>query len=78
MFILNISNYIFLGLDFNSMMELGAQLNEQEDIARKCKVMEKNIKKFQDAITSLEKVILLFKYKIYYNGGVFPYFCFIK
>ena len=39
------------------MMELGTKLNEQEDIARKCKVMEKNIKEFQDAITSLEKVI---------------------
>lgn len=39
------------------MMKLGQEIAEHEDIARKCKVIAKKIKIYQDSITSLEKCV---------------------
>ncbi|XP_043466089.1 delta(3,5)-Delta(2,4)-dienoyl-CoA isomerase, mitochondrial isoform X2 [Leptopilina heterotoma] len=43
------------GLDFKDAMSFGQALAEHEDIARKCKVMKKKIKTYQDTCTSIEK-----------------------
>lgn len=43
------------GLDFKDAMSFGQELAEHEDIARKCKVMKKKIKIYQDTCTSIEK-----------------------
>lgn len=37
-------------------MELGEQLMEHDDIARKCKVIEPKIKQYQDSFSAIEKV----------------------
>lgn len=42
------------GIDFQALMELAPALAEQEDVARKSKILEGSIKSFQNAITSLE------------------------
>lgn len=47
---------LFSGIDFNSMMSLGQTLSEHEDVARRCKILKSLIHKYQDSITSLEKV----------------------
>ncbi|XP_049949526.1 delta(3,5)-Delta(2,4)-dienoyl-CoA isomerase, mitochondrial isoform X1 [Schistocerca serialis cubense] len=43
------------GIDLNSMVKIGASISEQDDVARRCKILSNFIKKYQDAITSLEK-----------------------
>ncbi|CAB3359987.1 Hypothetical predicted protein [Cloeon dipterum] len=43
------------GIDLQDMIELGGQLAEQEDIARKCKILEQMIKNYQDYISALER-----------------------
>jgi O-acetyl-ADP-ribose deacetylase (regulator of RNase III) len=48
-----------LGIDLADAAQMGEKLNENEDVARRCKVIHDNIKLYQDAMTSLEKVILL-------------------
>jgi len=37
--------------------QIGAKLGEHEDVARRCKVIHDTIRFYQDAITSLEKVM---------------------
>jgi Delta3,5-Delta2,4-dienoyl-CoA isomerase len=37
------------------MIELGPKLAEQEDIARKCRILEEMIKNYQDYISALER-----------------------
>lgn len=43
------------GIDLQGMMEMGQSLAQHEDIARKCKIMEANIKSYQDSFTAIEK-----------------------
>lgn len=43
------------GLDLKDAMSFGQGLAEHEDIARKCKFMNKKIKTYQDTCTSIEK-----------------------
>lgn len=45
-----------LGLDLQGMMEIGQNLAQHEDIARKCRVLEPKIKDYQDTFTAIEKV----------------------
>lgn len=37
--------------------QVGAKVGEHEDVARRCKVLHDILKLYQDAITSLEKVM---------------------
>lgn len=37
-------------------MRLFQNMNDETDIARKCKSLEKNIKRYQDSFTAIEKV----------------------
>jgi hypothetical protein len=37
--------------------QIGAKLGEHEDVARRCKVLHDGLKLYQDAMTSLEKVM---------------------
>jgi hypothetical protein len=46
-----------LGIDFADAAQLGAKLGEHEDVARRCKVLHDTLKLYQDAMTSLEKVM---------------------
>uniref|UniRef100_A0A8D9AJQ4 Delta(3,5)-Delta(2,4)-dienoyl-CoA isomerase, mitochondrial n=1 Tax=Cacopsylla melanoneura TaxID=428564 RepID=A0A8D9AJQ4_9HEMI len=43
------------GLDLSGMMTLGQEIAEQEDVARKSKVLRKLITTYQNSISSLEK-----------------------
>ncbi|XP_034934004.1 delta(3,5)-Delta(2,4)-dienoyl-CoA isomerase, mitochondrial [Chelonus insularis] len=43
------------GLDLKDAMKMAPALAEHEDVARKCRLIEKKIKIFQDALLSLEK-----------------------
>ncbi|KAF6215447.1 hypothetical protein GE061_010200 [Apolygus lucorum] len=45
------------GLDFTSMVELGQRLANQEDVARRCKILNELIVEFQDSMSSLEKCV---------------------
>uniref|UniRef100_A0A0A9Y7G8 Delta(3,5)-Delta(2,4)-dienoyl-CoA isomerase, mitochondrial n=2 Tax=Lygus hesperus TaxID=30085 RepID=A0A0A9Y7G8_LYGHE len=45
------------GLDFTSMIELGQRLANQEDVARRCKILNELIVEFQDSMSSLEKCV---------------------
>jgi len=38
------------------MMELNQNIEEHEDIARRCKFLESTIKYYQDSFTAMEKV----------------------
>uniref|UniRef100_A0A8D8SL37 Delta(3,5)-Delta(2,4)-dienoyl-CoA isomerase, mitochondrial n=1 Tax=Cacopsylla melanoneura TaxID=428564 RepID=A0A8D8SL37_9HEMI len=44
------------GLDLSGMMTLGQEIAEQEDVARKSKVLRKLITTYQNSISSLEKI----------------------
>ncbi|XP_012280391.1 delta(3,5)-Delta(2,4)-dienoyl-CoA isomerase, mitochondrial isoform X2 [Orussus abietinus] len=48
-------NTFCAGIDLHDILGLGQKLVEQEDVARKCKVLEKEIKLYQDSFTSMEK-----------------------
>jgi hypothetical protein len=50
----------FLGIDLVDAARIGTKVGEHEDIARRCKIMNDSIKLYQDAITSLEKVMCVF------------------
>lgn len=43
------------GLDFEDAMKIAPELQQHEDIARKCKVLRTKIKEYQDSFTSIEK-----------------------
>ncbi|XP_071449645.1 delta(3,5)-Delta(2,4)-dienoyl-CoA isomerase, mitochondrial [Hetaerina americana] len=43
------------GIDLNDMSSMGAEIGEHDDVARRCKVLDKKIKAYQDSISSLEK-----------------------
>ncbi|KAJ9579715.1 hypothetical protein L9F63_004641, partial [Diploptera punctata] len=43
------------GLDFSDAAEMGSKLAEHDDVARKCKVLYNQVKKYQESITSIEK-----------------------
>lgn len=43
------------GIDLNDFAKMAPQLAEMDDVARKCKMLEKMIKQYQDSISSLEK-----------------------
>ncbi|XP_054285117.1 delta(3,5)-Delta(2,4)-dienoyl-CoA isomerase, mitochondrial isoform X1 [Macrosteles quadrilineatus] len=43
------------GLDFQDMMTLGSKLSEEEDVARRCKILSATIKAYQNSLTALEK-----------------------
>ncbi|XP_012149832.1 delta(3,5)-Delta(2,4)-dienoyl-CoA isomerase, mitochondrial isoform X2 [Megachile rotundata] len=43
------------GIDLQDMMNLGQQLVEHDDVARKCKVLQQKIKGYQDSFTAIEK-----------------------
>ncbi|CAL1673164.1 unnamed protein product [Lasius platythorax] len=43
------------GIDLQGMMEIGQNLAQHEDIARKCRVLEPKIKNYQDSLTAIEK-----------------------
>lgn len=45
----------FLGLDMNSAMNLGPKVAEQDDVARKAKILYPTITLYQEAISSMEK-----------------------
>lgn len=45
---------IFLGLDFNSLLEITPVIAEQEDVSGKAKLLKAFIKSYQQSITSLE------------------------
>jgi hypothetical protein len=49
--------YHNLGIDLTDAAQLGEKLSESEDVARRCKILHDTLKSYQDAITSLEKVI---------------------
>lgn len=38
------------------MVEVGQSLAEHDDVARKCVIMERKIKDYQDSFTAIEKV----------------------
>jgi hypothetical protein len=40
--------------------QIGAKLGEHEDVARRCRVIHDTLKFYQDAITSLEKVMCIY------------------
>lgn len=42
------------GLDFEAAMNLAPQLAEQQDVARKAKILQQAIKPFQNSVSSLE------------------------
>lgn len=42
------------GIDLNDMMSLGQELGEVEDIARKAKILQVLIRKYQNSLSSLE------------------------
>jgi len=44
--------------------EIGVKLGEHEDVARRCKVIHDTLKFYQDAITSLEKVMCVYHVNI--------------
>lgn len=46
--------FLLIGIDLNSMMKMGQELAEHEDVARKAKVLTEYIKKYQDSLTMLE------------------------
>jgi hypothetical protein len=50
----------FLGIDLADAAQLGTKLGEHEDVARRCKILHDTIKLYQDAMTSLEKVMCVF------------------
>lgn len=53
-----------IGLDLQDNLDVYQELSEHEDVARKCKILDSLIKKYQDSITSLEKVLYIC-YNIY-------------
>lgn len=56
-------NYIYffpIGIDLFDLMNLGQEVASHDDIARKSKVLRVFIKKYQDCLTAIEKVLLYF------------------
>ena len=53
-----------LGIDLADAAEIGVKLGEHEDVARRCKVIHDTLKFYQDAITSLEKVMCVYHVNI--------------
>ncbi|XP_059618277.1 delta(3,5)-Delta(2,4)-dienoyl-CoA isomerase, mitochondrial-like isoform X2 [Phlebotomus argentipes] len=45
------------GIDLMSMMSLGQELSQHEDVGRKGRVMEQKIRQYQDAISSIEHCV---------------------
>jgi HD superfamily phosphodiesterase len=52
-----------LGIDLTDAAQIGAKLSENEDVARRCKILHDTLKLYQDAITSLEKVMFAHRVK---------------
>lgn len=49
-----------IGIDLFDIMNLGQEIANHDDIARKSKVLHCFIKTYQDCLTALEKVLLYF------------------
>ena len=47
--------YHFVGLDFNSIMSLAPKLAEQNDVARKAKIIAYSIRHYQESLSSIER-----------------------
>lgn len=45
-----------IGIDVKGIMNLGQEVAEHEDVARKCKVLQLKIKEYQESFTAMEKV----------------------
>lgn len=45
------------GIDLSDLAEMASLVTGEEDIARKCRQLKALIKKYQDDISSLEKVL---------------------
>uniref|UniRef100_A0A1B6FJC8 Delta(3,5)-Delta(2,4)-dienoyl-CoA isomerase, mitochondrial n=1 Tax=Cuerna arida TaxID=1464854 RepID=A0A1B6FJC8_9HEMI len=43
------------GIDLQDMTQMGAKLADQEDVARRCKILGATIKTYQNSLTALEK-----------------------
>ncbi|XP_076236643.1 delta(3,5)-Delta(2,4)-dienoyl-CoA isomerase, mitochondrial [Calliopsis andreniformis] len=43
------------GIDVQNMLQLAPHLAEQEDVARKCRILEQKIREYQDSFTAIEK-----------------------
>lgn len=54
--------YFFIGIDLYDFMNIGEKLAEHDDIARKSKILRALIKLYQDSITTLEKVGVIYTY----------------
>lgn len=53
--------YVFpIGIDLFDLMNLGQEVANHDDIARKSKVLRCFIKTYQDCLTALEKVLLIY------------------
>jgi hypothetical protein len=63
----NIHSYrcCILGIDLADAAQMGAKLGEHEDVARRCKILHDTIKLYQDAMTSLEKVMCVYHVKVF-------------
>lgn len=44
------------GIDLQDAMSFGQNLVDEDDVARRCRMIEKKIKTYQDAFLSIEKV----------------------
>jgi hypothetical protein len=54
----------FLGIDLADAAQMSTKLVEHEDVARRCKIVHDKLKTYQDAITSLEKVMCVYHVKV--------------
>ncbi|XP_022187912.2 LOW QUALITY PROTEIN: delta(3,5)-Delta(2,4)-dienoyl-CoA isomerase, mitochondrial [Nilaparvata lugens] len=50
-----IGKHFTTGIDLMDMSKIAAELADQDDVARRCKILNKMIHLYQDSITSLEK-----------------------
>lgn len=61
------------GLDFSDAMKVGSELQEQEDVARKAKILKKYITTYQNSMSSLEicnKPVLAAVHSACIGGGI--------
>lgn len=55
---LSIEKYLTIvsGIDLQGMVQLGQNIAEHDDVARKCKYVKNQIKDYQDSFNAIEKV----------------------
>ena len=54
------------GIDLHDMISLGSELAEHEDVARKCNVLLRTIRSYQNSLTALEKVSNKLQFEIFF------------